>query len=448
MKRAYISILFAALLCLFAAQAALAASDDPARISARAEVKAEAASLLKKGDASGAYDVYMHLLRESPDDDEINLGLARAATHAKRWHQAVMAYEVLIEKYPWQAALYAELANVYMLSDDREAVERCLAVMRSLDGKTTGADTSLALDSMERKYNNFQVHGKIRAGALYDSNANMGHKSGDMTLGNWRVSVKDARKKDTFGAYLSGDVDLGYRLYQDSPWWIVGDARALWRGNANSDLNDLHSRESQWGRVAAVVRYLASQSLFDVRLKVEVFDYEFYQNVSAVGPEATFLYALTPSFHLITRAGIDHRSYSKNSPRDGTYGWIGEYARFFFGQSNHELITGLRYPGTAADKTDYGYKGYEASASVVFKLAHHIEIAPNISWAREFYKGPATILETKDRQDDRLRLGALLTYRINEAWALELNYQYTHNTSASPLYDYKQHLVTTSVARS
>ena len=440
-----ISTLFA--LCLMGLAAPVfAASDEPARATAVDNAKAEADSLLKKGDAAGAYDLYLRLMREAPDDDSLQLGLARAATGAKRWHQAVMAYEALIEKYPREASLYAELANAYMLTDAREAAERSLAVMRALDGKTTETESTLALDELERRYNRFQMHGKVRFGVLYDSNANMGPKSGEMNLGNWRVSIDDARERETGGVYVGADLDLAYRVYQDSPWWIVGDARLFWRGNANSDLDRLHSRESQYGRGAVGLRHLTSNSLLDARLKAEIFDYEFYQNVSSAGPEATFLYAVTPTTQLITRAGVDRRRYSRDRLRDGTYGWAGQYARWFFGAGNHEFLAGARYLGASADRADYGYRGWEASAGFTFKLPKGFELAPNISYAHENYRGPATVLELKDRRDSRLRAGASLTYRVSNAWSLELNYQYARNHSTSPLYDYKQHFVTTGAS--
>ena len=73
------------LLLLFHAAPAFAAAPyfpttDPARALALDQSKAEAASLLERGEASKAYDLYMRLLRLAPDDDEVNFGLARAAT--------------------------------------------------------------------------------------------------------------------------------------------------------------------------------------------------------------------------------------------------------------------------------------------------------------------------------------------------------------------------------
>lgn len=435
--------------CFFIAlcsSAFAASTTSPIRRGAVEENKAEAATLLEKGKADQAYTLYMRLVREAPDDDEINLGLARSAARSGKWNQSVMAYETLLEKHPREAGLYGELADVYMRLGDREGAERSMAMLRSLDGKTTQADTDKALDVMNKRYSRFQAHGRVRAGVLYDSNANMGPHSSTMDLGDWRVRVSGAEQKDTFGGYLGADIDLGWRLEQDSPWWLVGDAQFFLRGNTNDALDDLHNRESQWGRAAVGVRHLTATTLSELRVKAEIFDYEFYQNVSAFGAEGTFLWAVTPSVQLIARGGIDQRVYSRDEDRNGVYGWAGQYARLFFGEANHEFVIGARYLGAAADKKDYGYNGWEGSARFLFKLPHGFEVGPFASFTQEFYAGPATVLESRDRQDDRWRLGSTFTYRINEAWSVEASYQYTDNKSRSDLYDYDQNLVTLGMA--
>jgi tetratricopeptide (TPR) repeat protein len=428
-----------------AASAAPASTAAPARRVALDSAKAEAAILLEKGDASGAYDLYMRLLREDPDDDAINLGLARAATGAKRFNLAVITYETLLEKYPREAGLYGELANVYMLLGDRESAERSAAMMRSLSGDAP-EETSRVLDLLEERYSLLQIHGTVRAGVIYDSNANLGPDSDNMDLGAWRVHVAGAKGKESFGVYAGADVDFARRFYRDSPWHVVGDVRAFWRGNENSGLSDLHSRESQWGRAALGLRHMSSETLAEVRFKAEIFDYELYQNVSAFGPEATLLWALSPALHLVTKGGIDRRVYSSDSGRNGLYGWIGQYARFFFGADNHEFLAGGRFLGAAAEISDYGYTGWEGMARVLFKLPYGFELAPFAAYIWENYNGPATALESGDRRDERLRLGCGLTYRIDEAWSLELNYQYSDNNSSSSLYDYQQHTLSTGVA--
>ena len=427
------------------AAAPIASSTDPARLSAQDQGKAEAATLLEKGEANKAYELYMRLVRATPDDDEVNLGLARAAAKAKRWNQAVMAYESLLEKHPNEAGLYGELAHVYMLLGDREAAERSLAVMRSLDGKSTKEETDKALDVLESRYSDFQVHGKVRLGLQYDSNANLGPSSNDLDLGMWRIRVDNAKARESFGAYLGADLDLGKRFYRDSSWWVVGDAQGFWRGHENPALSKTRSKEAHWGRAAVGLRHLGSSTLAELRMKAEIFDYEFYQNVSACGPEATVLWAATPALHLIVKGNLEQRDYSRDNNRSGLAGSAGLYGRVFFGADNHEILLGGRYLAAGANQRAYRYEGWEGTARMLFKLPYGFELAPFVGYTQEFYKGPATVLENKDRQDDRLRLGLGLTYRINESWAVEAGYQYTSNVSKSELYTYGQHFVNTGI---
>jgi opacity protein-like surface antigen len=191
---------------------------------------------------------------------------------------------------------------------------------------------------------------------------------------------------------------------------------------------------------------LSASTLAEARFKAEIFDYEFYQHVAACGPEATFLWAATPSLHLIFRGGFEWRDYSRDRPRNGLSGSTGAYARVFFGADNHELLLGGRYLGAGANKRDYRYDGWEGVARVLFKLPYGFELSPSLTFGQEYYQGPATILETRDRRDERVRAGLGLTYRINEAWSLEAGYQYTHNHSTSALYKYDQHFINTGIA--
>jgi tetratricopeptide (TPR) repeat protein len=445
MKTIYFSL--AAVLLFAMTRPTLADETDPARRTAFESTKIEAAALLERGKATEAYELYMRLLRESSEDDAVRLGLAKASARIGRWNQAVLALEMLLEKYPREAALYDQLAHAYLALNDRASAERLQEAKRSLNLGGQRADAAeFPMDALEQRYSLFQIHGKIRAGVLYDSNANQGTDSTDMRLGNWRVEVPDAKARETFGGYLGANLDVGRKFERDSNWWVVGDAQIYIRGNTNSDLGNVHGRESQWGRAAVGLRRLSSETLLDVRAKAEIFDYEWYQNVAAFGPEATFLWAATPSFHLITKGGIDRRTYSRDHGRNGTYGWIGEYARLFFGAGNHEFIAGGRFFSASANKSDYGYDGWEGTARFLFKLPYGFELAPFAAYTRENYHGPATALESRDRRDERLRLGSALSYRIDESWSLEFNYQYSKNNSTSNLYDHEQHFISAGVA--
>ena len=440
----------AVLIAFVAFSTPAAASDmtdttDMAQAAALEQDKAAAAALLEKGDATQAYELYINLLRADPDDDIVVLGVARAAARARRWNQAVMAYETLLEKYPRDAGLYTELANVYMLLDDREAAERSMAMVRSLDGKSTRTDTDRILDILERRYGNFQFYGRIRTGIQYDSNANLGPASDDLDLGDWQVTVRDAGAKGSFGMNLSADMYLGKRFSRASPWWLVGDANVFWRGHANPDLYNTRSREAKWLRGSAGLRRSGTSTMAEIRMKAEIFDFHFYQNVSSYGPEGAFLWAVTPDRHLIVRGNLEKRSYSRDTPRNGLAGSAGLYGRFFFGAGRNELHLGGRYTAVGTEKRDYGHNGEEVTARLQFKLPRGFELAPSLSYTRLSYNGPATVLETEIRRDNRWRTGVGLTRRINTSWYMGVGYQYTNNRSTSSLYIYEQHLINTEI---
>lgn len=435
---------FLALHCLCACLAPAAFAGEAARRGALESARDEAAALLEQGKGLEAYDLYMRLLRENSADEAVQLGLARAAARIGRWNQAVLALEMLLEKYPGEAALYDQLAHAYLALNDRASAERIQEAKGAL-GRGAGL-AEFPLDDLEKRYNLLQIHGKVRAGALYDSNANQGTGSADLQLGNWLVEAPDAEARETFGAYLGADLDFGRKFERDSAWWVVGDAQTYIRGNSNSELGAARSRQSQWGRAAAGLRRLSAETLLDARAKAEIFDYEWYQNVAALGPELTFLWAVAPSLQLISRGGLEGRVYSRDADRSGAYYFLGQYARFFFSGQNHEFTLGAQYRGGAPDKRDYAYDGWELSARLFFKLPYGFELAPFASYGRDLYKGPATVLETEKREDERLRLGVGLTYRVNVSWSLELVYQYGKNDSTSNLYDYKQHYVSAGPA--
>lgn len=432
-------------LLLLAATPVMADEGSPSRRTAVESGKEEAAALLRKGKPAEAYELYMRLLREVPEDNEVAVGLAKAAMHSGRYNQAVMAFERLVEKYPTTAPFYEGLAGAYMALNDRAGAEQALAAMREA-GASGESGMDDALDKLERHYSLLQVHGRLRTGILYDSNANLGPRSNNMSLGIWRVEVQDAKEKESAGAYFGADLDIARRFYRDSSWWFVSDIQTHLRGNFNNDLHANNSRMAQWYRASAGVRHIGPETLFDIRAKGEIFDYEGAKNVSAFGPESTFIWAVSPSLQLITRMEISQRVYSRESEYNGAYGALGEYVRLFFGQNHHAFLIGARYIGAWTKEKHYGYDGWEVSARTTLKLPYDFELEPFVSYTQEHYRGPATVLERSSREDRRWRAGVMTTYRFNEAWSAEAMYQYTSNDSRSAMYDYTQNVVSLGIA--
>ncbi len=409
----------------------------PATHSSIHQSKAQAAQLLEQGSIAAAYAAYGKLLRAEPQDDLINLGYARAALRHGKAGQAVMAYERLLAKYPTEPVLLQELATALQQQNDGQR-----AVME-LAKDTSGSSTQHAdiTEQWKKKNQRLQVSGKLRAGMLYDSNVNTGPASNEISLGRRDFALSDAKAQESFGAYVGGSVDLAYRLSPESSWWLVGSGNTLLRYNAHQDLYDLGLSSSEWLRGTAGVRYLTDSVLWEIRAEAEVFDYGFEQNVVALGPESTLVYALSPKVHLITKANISGRMYSNNEGYNGWYGSAGQYVRFFFGGKGTHVTLGGRYMGAAADQARYSYDGFEASLKFSFMLPYYdISIAPFISYGGEYFHAPATTHEDEFRRDYRLATGLSVTIPIHDAWSVELGYQYVKNTSTSELYEYDQHV--------
>ena len=428
-------------LCFLWQATGFAASHTPLEKNILEASRENAASMLRSGDYSGAYDLYMRLLREEPDNDDVTLGLARAATGYGRHNQAVMAYELLIEKYPNEPRLYVEVANAYMALQDRASAERAYAHARMLDPEMTQEGAAASIEKLGEQHSLLQLHGALRMGMLYDSNVNMGPDSKNITLGGLPLSLIDGKRTESAGSFFSGNVDIARRLERDSQWWLVGDVSTFVRGNFNNELRHNNARSSVWARGAAGARHTSSTTLLDMRVKAEIFDYEFMQNVSAYGPEAVFLWAAVPSLHLISRANIEHRDYSDESQFNGPAFSAGQYARLYFGESQHSLTLGGRYLGVRTKESDYRYDSFEGSARLDLKLPMSFELSPFITLAGEDYHGPATPIESDNRFDHVLRVGSSVVYNITENWDIDLMYQFTNRRSNSDLYDAEQHLV-------
>jgi tetratricopeptide (TPR) repeat protein len=392
--------------------------------------------------AQAAYSAYMARLRADPDDTETNLGLARAAMAANRPHQAIMAYERLLAKFPDDSAIWRELAAVYSSIGDGEMARRCLAHSDSLADGIPGAGSSNRLNAAADR---FRRTSKLRLGTYYDSNANQGPSSSNVTLGNWTIRLLDADAIETGGAYLGGQTDVSYRLSETGAWWVTSGGAFNLRCSFASDLTDIDRTFSQWYRASVGLRRATATDLFDVRLTGEVFDYDFYDTVYSYGLASTLLHAVTPRFHLFAVAGIDSRRYIRSMGKSGTYGYIGPYARFIFGDAGHEFTVGGRFISGETRESRHSYDGFEASASFNFKVGKGFEISPGVTYAEERFDAPATALESENRADERILWNLGIVYHIDERKSAEFMYQHAGSASNSDIYDYDRDILSLGI---
>jgi len=435
------------LMALFLSTAGLAKAQDVFQIPVQRDAAdwERADELLAEGKADEAYPLYAALLARHPGHNALLLGQARAAAALGRPQEAAAIYNTLLQRFPDEPTIRLKAADAERALGNTARAEHLAEAPPTFDFDVA----RLALFEPRRptplssadpsKRTIFT--GRLRAGLLYDSNANQGPASETFSLGNMVVTVPGAAKRETLAAYFGANFDLQHRLDETGPWVAVADARLFVRGNGNSALGELKAREWQWGRLGGGLRYAQDDNFFEVRLKGEIFNYEFNNSVVATGPELTYIRAVTPNLHLVSQAWIDWRNYTQDSTRNGFYGQAGEFVRVFFGERRHSFLVGGKYVGGSAVNPRFSYNGWEATTRLGLGLTRKVEVSPHVSFTQEHYRRPATVLESRNRKDGRLRAGVDVIYRLSDAWSLEANYMYVNNRSRSALYRYNQHVI-------
>ena len=421
------------------------AEEIPQVRTAVAQVKERALALLENHEYEEAYGMFMRLIREEPEDGEIVFGLARSAQGAKRYAQALLAYERLVDANPTHVGLRFELAKVLLALGDTESARIEQNTIRQYDPTLTEEAVEKAVQALARRASPWRISGSVSTGVVYDTNINQGVKSNIVTLGPYEdLFIGGIRERESPGVFASGTVDGGYRLGAESSWWLVGDVSFYQRWNVADDLPS--NNEITWGRAAVGGRYVGEQIIFDLRAKGEgvtqVHRDMQDQTVMTGGGEALFGWGVIPSLQLITRASVENRDYSAGGQRNGVYWSAGQFIRILQGDANHELLVGARLLGGEASFSDYSYNGWEGSGRVVVHFPLRIDFSPSVQYKEEIYRGPATAFEDKDRVDKQWRFGAMLSWSFLEDMSLDTGYQYVATDSTSGLYEFDQHITT------
>ncbi|GHV30996.1 hypothetical protein FACS1894167_12690 [Synergistales bacterium] len=431
-KRAFVFLyLYTFLLSGLFACAAPALADDSAEASL-----SRANSLFLDGRGEEAYYAYLAIIRKDSANSAALWSFARASIRSGRPHQAIWAYDVLLRRYPEEKALYSEMAQAYIAIGDRNTAEGWL----KRDETMSDAELTAALDKMIADSARLRIRKQFRVGFLYDSNANQGLGADWLAIDKWIVTSDTLGGIPTAGLYLGGSANMSYQIKEGEPYYFVGDAAFNTSYGFSERLREAEQEHSQWYRAAIGLRWLTASDMIDFRVKGEIYDYDFYNTIYAYGAELTFSRRISRSLSLMTRAGLERREYVRQDERVGSYGYIGEYGRWMIGGGENELNFGVRYIFGNADYGNYSYNAMEGLLGFRFKTKR-FELLPTVRYIRENYGGPATVLETKDRSDNRWIIGLSLVYPINEQLNFETSYSYTDNDSESPFYKYDRHMI-------
>lgn len=406
----------------------------------------QAKALLGSGKAEEAWRMLSNLVREEPDNVEVNVLLSQAAFATGRDNQALTAMERLVEIYPENAGLRLSLARAYARAGDEAAFAAEMAEARRLKPDISEDDEAslekLASSSAHR-YDRFKSAGRLALGLLWDSNATTGLDSLEVDVGGYTFRLNDnAKKRPSTGEYATGQLNWGLQLGDETPWSLTGDF-AFYGKTFNTDLPA--NQQFTWAHAALGLRHVSERHMFEVRGHLENASYDPFESITSRGGDATFVYALLPSLQLIAHGSLDSRLYMQVDGKDGLYWSAGGYARYMFGANRHTATAGIKAIGAMAEKEWYSYDGFETSLRFDIEIMPRLNFSPFFAWRQSVYHEAATRLSKylgeDNRWDNLLMAGCGFTYHWTENVATEVGWQYLNNNSNSAFYRYDQHQI-------
>lgn len=404
--------------------------------------KSAALELLQQRRFSEAYAAYMALLRQQPDDFEVNLMLARSARLAGKPNHSRVAYERVIEARPEEAGLYLELADLLVQLGANEEARKNLGQARLLDPDLDESQLSPIARGVDERTSNFSKIGRLGGGLIYDSNINAAPDRRGVNLGGVPLNLDSKNTaEEALGMFLNASLDLAWRPNLESDWWLVADVSGYQRWNFEASPR----RDITYGRGALGVRHFTGGHLFEVRGKAETILENEDTSLNIFGGEVNWVAALSPNLHNVFRAGLEYREDCQVSEREGAYYYASEHLRWFFGASGHSLTGGLKVYGADARTARFRYTGYEPSMNAHFILPADFSLNLGLAWRLEEYKDSATVLESRNRRDEQWRLTAFVDKKVTESLTLYAGWQYVDNWSESDIYKYEQHQLMTGV---
>lgn len=396
--------------------------------------------------SEAAWHMLLSLLPHDPTNLDINTLMVRAALATGRTNQAIAAIERLVALRPQDPSLRIELAKAYAHAGDSASARAEMDQVKLLAPELSDDAIEKTLEQAAAAGRNnrdlWQVSGSLSAGFIWDSNVNGGLDNLRLGGGSWLfVMGKDSRRTAGFGEYLNATVNINRRLNRESPWWLVGDVSFYGKFyNETVPSNQYFA----WSRASLGVRYSGQRTLLELRGKGELSHHEPYDRMTSVGAEATFLFAVTPTVQLMSKAGIDSRAYATSPGRNGNYWNVGQYLRLIWGTDTHALI-GVRFMGGEAKECRNSYAGWEVMARFNFSPITRLTVSPFLAWREQQYRDIPTwlsiLLEEGKRFDRSFMAGLSFTWEWTPSLVSELGWQYTRNYSNSTFYKYDQHQI-------
>lgn len=353
-----------------------------------------AKKLFENGDYDASFKELITLIKQNPNDTELNLLMLKVANKSGRNNQALAIVERLSALYPNDAKIKKELANYYAKAGDEQTAKSQLKEASKIDPSL--ADPNALYDITKRaqiaskRYDRFTYNARVALGFIYNDNVTSGLDNLDISIGQMDLHLSDnAKKEAALGEYLGISTNAGYKIQEN--FYLVGDINAYgFKYNKSLAQNEHFA----WGRAGLGLRYAGQKSIFDLRAKLSKAIYQPSEHLNAAGIEASYIYAPITSTQFILKANYEERRFKNQDEKNGQFYYLGLYGKYLWGQNwqNYAML-GFRLLKNKARENYYAFNGYEAIFRLNWAPFSKFEISPFISFKEQNYKAAATRLE-------------------------------------------------------
>jgi len=418
------------------------------------------------GNLKQAYEMFDKLVNDDPANEKYNFALAMTCMAMKEYSRAQLAFERVLQRNPANSRANVELALCLMaMGNDAAARAEFEKVRRGIEAKMTEAgqnqieltklrsvrnNINSYLDVLRKREKKWNFSGMVNASFFEDDNVNVGPDSDTISIAPIvygslsidQLTVQQSSQPSRSMGYAATVV--GSALYDcgDPGQWLWGTTAVGYKNG----LDKRREYESFFWQVDTGPKYAKGRVMADIPLRMSHISIDNKSLVDMYGVHPGLVYAYGPAgeWRFATTSDLEMRDYATLNDRDGPFAGIGEMARYYYGENKNSFFMGFSYSHAFAKSAVYESNGTEWQFGTEYKLPWQVTSYGRIKYAKTGY-ADKEVLSPVDRKDAQRQYTIGLTKMITPWLGMDVNYQWTDNTSSFSLYQYDRQVTSVSM---
>lgn len=393
-----------------------------------------------------------------PDNLDHCFAYAQMARALRQPREAAWAYERMVQADPSLMRVKLELAMVYVeVGRYNEAIALFEEVLASRPPVNVEQNIRKVLAALEERRKNNIFGGSFSVGFNWDTNANAGPDSGNVTIVDTSIPLGAGAGQETdlhaFTAFslnhtYRGDLVEGKRRWQ----W---NSSALLYGTEQDALDDLNIRLYSL-RTGPELFFPESQSRVAATASVAQIDLDGFDYLQNRKLEMTFETAMPPHLLLAYMPSYEYRNYINSEINTTYHDRSGDALQHSFSVKRPisekallEAVVALRYEHALQQY----YANHQSITSLNYTrmLSDDLFLMSSAGYKLSKYDQPDLLISSRTREDNEYSLSLTLGKKLNTEVTGDLimsgGYQFRDVQSNIENYEYENHRVSMSVTK-